>query len=98
MRRYIDYASITMWDRLPKRYILVVLIHELGHSVGLGHDEDVRSVMYPHAAGSGGQFEAQDIDFIIRFYSDRFNTANVQSTSYTENQCIVDYRENILFN
>lgn len=96
MRRYIDYSSITMWDRLPKRYILVVLIHELGHSIGLGHDEDVRSVMYPHAAGSGGQIEAQDIDFIIRFYSNRFNTSDIQSTNYTENQCIVDYRENIL--
>jgi len=87
MRRYIDYAQISIWDQLSPISQPNVIIHELGHAIGLGHDRFINSVMYPFAAASYGNIEQQDIDYAIEYYADRFE----EDSNEEEQTCNHDY-------
>jgi len=87
MRQYIDYARISIWDDLSPISQSNVIIHELGHAIGLGHDRFINSVMYPFAAASYGNIEQQDIDFAVEHYAERFE----EDSDEEEQTCNHDY-------
>lgn len=51
------------WD------LFSVVLHELGHSLGIGHTDDPRSVMYPYYQKAEG-LKAADIESIRQIYAD----------------------------
>lgn len=55
------------WD------LFSVVLHELGHSLGIGHTDDARSVMYPYYQKADG-LKAADIDSMRQIYADAGST------------------------
>lgn len=51
------------WD------LFSVVLHELGHSLGIGHTDDPKSVMYPYYQKAEG-LKAPDIESIRQIYAD----------------------------
>ncbi len=76
----LDHASIVVYDSdsLYEEGILIpVLIHELGHSLGLGHSTKLDSIMYPrvviHNDKIGGDISTCEIAVLNAIYVDRQN-------------------------
>lgn len=58
-------AQITIDDLTPPSDSAIVLIHELGHALGLTHDSFIGSVMYPSAVDSAGVILEDDARFVL---------------------------------
>jgi predicted Zn-dependent protease len=64
-----EIDSVIVWidpDMHDSGNILTVAIHEFGHCLGLEHDTDITSIMYPYALESDGQVMNNDILYIQR--------------------------------
>jgi len=48
--------------------VLQVLLHEIGHALGLGDNPDVNSIMYPFASASNRTLDATDLKGIASLY------------------------------
>jgi len=60
-----DSAFVWIDERLEHpEDIQEVILHELGHSLGLSHDRNISSIMYPFALDSEGQIMDEDIRYI----------------------------------
>lgn len=61
---------------VPDRDAMLVLKHELGHALGLRHDDWRGSVMYRDAVGSGGRIMPDDLNFVRwEMTNNQFNVA-----------------------
>lgn len=58
-------AVVALDDGLDEYQALFTAIHEFGHSVGLLHDGDKNSVMYPIAAASTGIITDEDLAAVV---------------------------------
>ncbi len=57
-----------------------VVLHELGHSLGIGHTDDARSVMYPYYQKADG-LKTADIDSIRQIYAEAGSTTPTPTAS-----------------
>jgi len=48
--------------------LATVILHELGHSLGLGHSDDINAIMYPFYSGVNLTLGADDIAGIVSIY------------------------------
>lgn len=63
-----DYQGVVVFgDKV--RYD--VMVHELGHLLGLQHDENLLSTMYAHAAGFSDEYEFGDVQALRELYAPR---------------------------
>lgn len=60
---------------VPDQDAMLVFEHELGHSLGLAHDDNESSIMWYYANSSGGQIMADDL-FYIRWELTHGNPRN----------------------
>ena len=61
---HIQYVRVFIDLDVPDSDASLVLIHELGHSLGLSHDRWQPSIMWQYANSSGGRIMPDDVNFI----------------------------------
>lgn len=61
----ISRSRIRLHTGVPDERILSTAIHELGHALGLHHDRELESVMFPHNNGQRGSITDEDRDYVI---------------------------------
>ncbi|XP_060527690.1 matrix metalloproteinase-25-like [Cylas formicarius] len=66
----------------PQTSLYTVLLHEIGHTLGLGHSNDSASIMYPFY-GSVNTLGLDDIAGIHRLYGDKTTISVSPSTTTT---------------
>lgn len=70
------YAQIDIADHvpgsagrlMPKDRIFRVMIHEIGHAIGLNHSPDVKSIMYPTAISRNQDITKGDLNTLAKIY------------------------------
>jgi len=67
----ITISSAQNWDERPS-LLRQVLLHELGHALGLGHSEDERSIMYPSIVWGQHFILQSDVRALRKFYQVHF--------------------------
>lgn len=60
-------------ENMTKNQIYTIALHEIGHSLGLGHSDDPKSIMYPNAYEYGiMEVTKQDIINLYKLYGWRY--------------------------
>ena len=60
----INLGSICIWNHLSDDQWYPVVLHELGHIVGLNHDMQENSIMYPDPVSSTGNILNEDREYV----------------------------------
>lgn len=60
----IDRGIIELHTGVPGDRILSTSIHELGHILGLHHDREIESIMYPYNLPDRGDISEEDLQFV----------------------------------
>lgn len=58
-------GTIQLHTDVPDERVLSTAIHELGHALGLHHDGEIESIMFPHNNGQRGFIADEDRDYVI---------------------------------
>lgn len=66
-------AIVRMDDDLDVPNYYVVMLHELGHVLGLDHDPSTESIMYHHCMMSQGLIEEEDREYILSMIRSPFS-------------------------
>lgn len=61
-------ATVSVDDGLSGQLLYEVTLHELGHVLGLDHDRNKSSFMYPIALDRSGDLSKKDIDLLKEIY------------------------------
>lgn len=62
---FIHHGLIKLHSGVPDDRILGTTIHELGHILGLNHDSDKKSIMFPYNSPDRGVITQEDIDYVV---------------------------------
>ena len=60
----INFGSICIWNQLNDDEWYPVITHELGHILGLNHDTDTQSIMYPDPVTASGIIVTEDREYV----------------------------------
>jgi len=74
IRSSIHHSTIRMHTDVPSRRILSTAIHELGHALGLQHDREISSIMYPFNLRARGGITEEDRLYVRNMASRGLNS------------------------
>lgn len=60
----VHHVFVSIDSAAPETYAAIIFAHELGHALGLSHDNWQPSLMYPFYDTSGNRIMAEDIAYI----------------------------------
>lgn len=61
---HIHHSKIQLHNSVPNDRILSTTVHELGHSLGLQHDSEMSSIMYPLNLQERGWITQEDVNYV----------------------------------
>jgi hypothetical protein len=57
--------SISIYQFYDYRELVVIIAHELGHALGLGHGTEEDSIMYPKIGSQTGKLSDEDVSLLM---------------------------------